>query len=103
MFIFTEHSPKLTWTGEDLGTCKDAKFEFKYLSKISERVHYRIDPKIPKFICPKDVRIEIENASPYLHYFDCCYHGDRFKKLEDQIWEAHQGSYCKFAFSIFQL
>ena len=60
MFIFTEHSPKLTWTGEDLGTCKDAKFEFKYLSKISERVHYRIDPKIPKFICPKDVRIEID-------------------------------------------
>ena len=99
IFISTEHSTKLTWTGENLGTCKDARFKFS-----SKKVEYRMIPKFPKLICPKDVTIKIENALPYLHYFDCCYHGpshpgspgDDLQKFEDMKWEARQGSYCTY-------
>ena len=69
--VYHSEDTKLTWTGENLGSCKNAK-----LYGDRKSLQYRIKASDNKKICPKDVNITFQSVKDHVTTFKdgfkCC-------------------------------
>ena len=88
--VYHSEDTKLTWTGENLGSCKNAKL---YGGRKS--LQYRIKASDNRKICPKDVNITFQTVKDHVRTFNngfkCC-----STKLSEQLFLARNTDTGKY-------